>query len=66
MTYKEFSELPMGSKVTLSQTKDLFSCDTSVTIEDKSCVRGAKTIYAYELKSGDWVNNGTRFLEVIE
>ena len=62
MTYNQFSELQSGATVTMQELASLNA--ESFTIKDNS-VRGAKTIYASEIKAGDMVNNGTRFIVVV-
>jgi len=63
MTYLEFSELEPSSKITLSQFHEIFQSDYA-TIKDSS-IRGAATVACKDVKIGDKVNNGTRFIEII-
>lgn len=63
--YIQFSNLKPGSTITLEQFHNIFDGGSSVTIKDNS-VRGAKTISYWDVKVGDKVNNGTRFIEIIE
>ena len=65
MTYAEFSNLESGSTITMEQFKSIYSDCSSATIKDNS-VRGAATVSADSVKVGDKVNNGTRFIEVVE
>lgn len=62
--YLQFSNLNSGEKITLEQFHNIFNGSTSVTIKDNS-VRGAKTTSYWDIKVGDWVNNGTRFIEIV-
>lgn len=63
-TWKEFSELKSGDKITVDELWNIFDDDVSICVKDDS-VRGCKHISRKEVKLGDWINNGTRFIQLI-
>ena len=65
MTYDEFSELKSGNTITIKEYNEIFADCSSVTIKDNS-VRGAATVSKNSVKIGDYVNNGTRFIKIVE
>lgn len=65
MNYNQFSELQQGETITLEQFYTIYKDSLSVTIKDDS-VRGAATVYKNVVKVGDKVNNGTRFIEIVQ
>jgi len=64
-TYNQFSNLQSRTTITLHEFQTIFSGGSSVTVKDDS-PRGAKTVSYWDVKVGDKVNNGTRFIEVVE
>ena len=49
----------------MSQFKEIYNNVSYATIKDNN-VKGVATVYVTEVKIGDKVNNGTRFIEIIE
>jgi hypothetical protein len=64
-TYYQFSKLEKGATITLKEFEHIFTGGSIVTIKDDS-PRGAKEISYWDIKVGDKVNNGTRFIEIVE
>lgn len=65
MTYLQFSELEPGATITMEQFKQIFADVSYVTVKDNS-VRGAKTVSTSDVSVGDLINNGTRFITIVE
>lgn len=63
--YIQFSKLEKGDQLSIKDFHRIFTGGSSVTIEDDS-IRGAKTVNYFDVKVGDKVNNGTRFIEIVE
>jgi hypothetical protein len=68
MSYQEFMALEAGAKITLKQVRDIYGdeYETASTTIKADNARGAETVYASEVKVGDWINNSMRFIEVVE
>lgn len=62
--YYQFTKLERGATITLKEFETIFTGGSSVTIKDDS-PRGAKTVSYWDVKVGDKVNNGTRFIEIV-
>lgn len=64
MTYQIFSKLNKGDTITFSQFEEIFKeCGTATIKADNA--RGCKTVSVSDVKTGDKVNNGTCFIEVV-
>ncbi len=64
MTSTAFENLGKGDTITFSQFEEIFKeCGTATIKADNA--RGCKTVSVSDVKRGDKVNNGTRFIEVV-
>ena len=64
MNYETFSNMASGGTITLKEFHEIYNGCSTATIKD-NCIRGAKTVCVNNVKIGDLVNNGTRFIEIV-